>query len=475
MSALCGLHDDRGNLLGTGCEDASLAADLALWRMVTGNGSPSADLQSAVEFDPAWALPQLMRAGHRLLHGSQAERAQAAQDLDHAKNSGVLDRAPAREQVHAQALSLLSEGHARAACRLWDRLLVEQPCDLLALHWAQRCDLLRGEPAQLALRPARALPEWDEDDALYPQVLGLWAAGLQEHGALAEAEDAARRALALDPQVTSAVHAVAHVMHQQGRFDDGAAWLRHHQPHWQQADAAGGEAPAAPPVPHADAVHLWSHTALFRLEGLDIAGALRIVDGHLTPAHIEGAQDAIDAATVLWRLHLLGADVAERAAQIVRRWDATAGNSPLPPGAHTLFDLHCLLLYLAADDVAAAERRVAQVAERLMGHAQARTDEQAVAREVGLPLARAFLAFARGEHEVAADALFAVRHSALRCGGTRIEREVIDHTLMAACAQGQRVALGRAIANEHALLRAITPLSGHWADTVSQNTRRLHP
>ena len=114
-------------------------------------------------------------------------------------------------------------------------------------------------------------------------------------------------------------------------------------------------------------------------------------------------------------------------------------------------------------------------AARLMGSAHARRDDHAATREVGLPLARAFLAFARGEHDAAAEALFTLRHAALRCGGTRIEREVIDFTLLAACAAGQRHALGRAVAHEHALMQAATPLSRHWAEALNEGARRRLP
>ena len=58
-----------------------------------------------------------------------------------------------------------------------------------------------------AARPARALPEWDEHDPLFPHVLALYAFGLEENHLPRQAEEAGRRALALDARVPWAVHA----------------------------------------------------------------------------------------------------------------------------------------------------------------------------------------------------------------------------------------------------------------------------
>ncbi len=457
-------RDDRGNPVGTACEDALLSAEMALWRMVSGQGCASADLQAAAAHDAQWALPPLMRAGQLMMDGGSANFAAAQQSLQHAQSR--LAHAPPREQAHAQALALLLEGRTGAACRVWDHLLVEHPCDVLALYWAQRADHDRGDPSQLAHRPARMLPEWDEDDPLYPQLLGLWALGLQEQQALAQSEETARRALALDARVPAAIHAVAHVMHLQGRFDDGAAWLHHHQPQWSH-HAEGDSGANGDAAVQAHATHLWAHTALFRLEGLDLPGALRVVDAHLGATQMRTARDMADAATVLWRLHLLGADVAARAVALARAW---RGRSGTHVGIDPFADLHVLLLWLTAGDVVAAEHLVAQVAAQLIASADARRDNHAVTREVGLPLARGFVAFARGERDAAAQSLFAVRHLALRCGGTQVEREVIDLTLLAASVHAPRdgVAqqIGRAVAHEHRLMRAATPLARHWAEAL---------
>ena len=442
-------QDARGLPIGSSSASARAAVDVALWRMMSFYDTPLADLDAAIAADPSWALPHTMKAGF-LASLTEASLLAEAQTHLEAARALTSAHAPARERAHLEAVQLVLEGRWASACRTWDALLIEHPRDALALQWAQAWDFYRGDAAALRARPARALPEWDEHDPLYPHVLALWAFGLEENHCHAQAEEAGRRALALDARAPWAVHSVAHVMDAQGRFDDGAAWLRQHQAAWAEGNGF--------------ATHLWWHTALFRLEGLDIAGTLRVVDGHLAAEHLQIGLQRVDAASALWRLHLLGADVAKRGAALQAGWPLH-GNGEA--GHYTFNDVHALLPMLLADDLASAERWVARCAERAMAADDARRDNHLVAREVGQPLARGLLAFAHGQADDSADLLYAARAQAQRLGGSHAQRDLIDQTLIAACARGSRQALGRALLNERVLAKPLTPLTKHWQEALN--------
>ena len=440
--------DARGLPAGSLSASARAAVDVALWRMMSLYDTPIADLDAAIAADPGWALPHTMKAGFLASLTEASLLPEAAVHLAAARaRSSTLS--PERERAHLEAVQQVLEGRWSAACRSWDALLIDHPRDALALQWAQLWDFYRGDSVALRARPARALPEWDEHDPLFPHVLALWAFGLEENHCHAEAEEVGRRALALDARAPWAVHAVAHVMDTQGRFDDGAAWLRQHQSAWAEGNGF--------------AAHLWWHTALFRLEGLDIAGTLRVVDGHLAAEQMQIGLQRVDAASALWRLHLLGAEVAERAAALAAGWPSGAADEA---GHYAFNDVHVLLPLLAADDVGTAEAWLARCAERAMAADDARRDNHAVAREVGLPLARGLLAFARGDADESADLLYAVRAQTQRIGGSHAQRDVIDQTLLAACARGSRKALGRALLNERVLAKPVTPLTRHWQQAL---------
>ncbi|MBI3154671.1 MAG: tetratricopeptide repeat protein [Burkholderiales bacterium] len=435
-------HDRRGVPCGSSSAAAREAADAALRRMMAYDDDAAAALDRAIDADPSWALPRLMKAGQLLGLCDPARAGEAIRLLGAARER--IDDAPAREQAHLAALQRIVEGRWSQACALWDQLLVEHPRDGLALHWAHRFDFWRGDAMQQRARPARALPEWSADDPLQPFVLGLYAFGLEECHEYAAAEDAARQALQADARVRWAIHAVAHVMEMRGRVDDGAAWLRQHQPQW----ADGSEL----------APHLWWHAALLRIEAMDLAGALRLADSHLAGDALRAAPDRFDAAALLWRLQLLGVDVAARCRALLADWQP----DPDDAGQHAFGDLHALLAMLGADDLAAAERWIAHCAARVLAATDAARDNHAVAREAGLPLMRGMLALARGQADAAAEQLYAARSLAPRLGGSCAQRELVDQTLLAAAAQGSARRLGRALLNERCMARPATALTRHW-------------
>lgn len=453
------LHDDRGLLTGTSSQPALAAAQQALWRMMSFYDAPLADLDEAIAHDPAWLLPRLMKAGYLLSLTEPGMAAEAAQLLDDA--AALEADAPPRERAHAAAVRMLLEGRWQAACKAWDELLLAHPRDALALQWAHLWDFYRGDALNLRQRVARALPEWDEHDPLYPQVLALHAFGLEECHLYPQAEEAGRRALALDPRTPWAVHAVAHVMEMQGRFDDGAAWLRQQQPQWAEGNGFAG--------------HLWWHAALFRLEALDLAGALRLVDAHLAGDALQITLQRLDAASLLWRLRLLGAEVGPR-------WQALAEGWPIADGAagHYAFnDVHAVMALLGAGEVGRAEAWLARCAERALSAEDARRSNHTMAREIGLPLMRALLAHTRGDAAGAALALYALREGAARFGGSHAQRDLIDLSLLAAAAdaaggeQSEARAIGRAVLHERLLAKAPTPMTRHWAGRLGLSERAL--
>jgi len=440
------LKDPRGNLLGTDASAARDAVETALWRMMSFYDPPIADLDRAIEQDPHWSLPHVMKAGFLL---SLTEPGLVGEARAHLERAQLLSAgAPARECTHLEATQRVLDGRWTEACALWDEWLLEHPRDALALQWAHLWDFYRGDALNLRARPARALPEWSEADPLYAHVLALHAFGLEECNLQAQAEEAGRRALALDPRSPWAVHAVAHVMEMQGRCDDGAAWLRQHQDCWAQGNGY--------------ACHLWWHVGLFRLESLDDAGVLRLVDAHLSGDALQVTLQRVDAAAMLWRLHLLGVDVRTRCAALAGQWDL-AGTSA---GYYAFNDVHALLVLLAAGELVRAEHWIALCAEHALAAEEARRSNHTMAREVGAPLMRALLSFARGDGAEAAQALYAVRGKAQRLGGSHAQRDLIDQTLLAAAAAGGSRVLGRAVLNERRLAKPVTPLTRHWADRL---------
>jgi tetratricopeptide (TPR) repeat protein len=439
--------DVRGNPVSSSSHAALNAAEQALWRMMSFYDTPLADLDTAIAAAPGWLLPQVMKAGFLLSLTDPTLAADAHAAL--AQAEALSGQATARERAHLHAVQQIAQGRWPAALRVWDELLIQHPRDALALQWSQLWDFYAGDLAGLRQRPARALAQWDSSDPLYPHVLALHAFGLEENNLYPQAEDSGRRALAIDPRVPWAVHAVAHVMEMQGRFEEGAAWLRQHQGVW--ADGNGF------------ATHLWWHKSLFRYEAMDIAGVLRLLDAHLSGAALQITLQRVDAASMLWRLHLLGQDMSAQFAALLNAWPLDDKHA----GDYAFNDLHVVATMLGAGAHVRAEAWVARCAARALDAQDARRANHAVAREVGLPVMRGLLAFSRGDADGALALIYPVRSLASRLGGSHAQRDLVDLTLLAAAAAGSGRAFGQALLNERVMAKAVTPLTRHWMDELA--------
>lgn len=436
-------QDRRGNPVGTASPEALAHAETALWRMCSFFDAPIADLDAAIAADPGWMLPHVMRASFLLTLTEPSLLPDVRAALDQADLLAA--NAPERERAHWAAANRCAAGDWHGACAAWEQILLEHPRDLYALQWAHLFDFYRGDARNLRGRVARVLPEWPADDALRPYLLGMHAFGLEECGHYAQAEAAGREAAAGDAKVPWATHAVAHVMEMQGRYAEGQAWLHSQRPAWAEGNGFAG--------------HLWWHLALFHLEAMDLDGALALHDAHQGSAHAVLTLQRLDGAALLWRLRLLGADeAAQRArwADLAQGWDLT----PRDAGHSAFNDAHALMALIGTGDAAAAQALLAAVQRR----AERGSDSNsAMAREIGLPLMRALLAFDAGDTATVVALLAPLRETAHRFGGSHAQRDLIELTLLAACARpGGSRALGRALLNERRLARGLTPQVEHW-------------
>ena len=441
--------DARGNPVSTASAEAVDHSERALWRMVSFYGTPLDDLDAALRADPRWPLPRLMKAGFLLSLTEPALVADAQALLAEVPEYGA-GSGNARERAHRAALALLAAGDWAGAGEAWSVLLAGHPRDALALQWAHLFDYYRGDAVQLAGRAASLVARWPGDDPLHPYVLAMHAFGLEESGRYEEAEDAGRRALAADPRVPWAIHAVAHVMEMNGRHEEGLAWLAGRRTHWgaQEASAAG-------PGPNGFAGHLGWHEALFALETLDVAHALALFDTYLDRSRIEITLQRVDAASLLWRIGLVEGEVGERWRTLLDAWpldDSVAG--------HSLFnDAHATMALVGAGEIARA-RGWADAA--LAAAEQKGGWNGAVSRAIGAPLLHGLVAFGARDFDSAIARLAPLRPTIGRFGGSRAQRDVIEQTLLAAASGGSEKTVGRALLEERRRAKPTTPLSAHW-------------
>ena len=439
------LRDAQGNATSTASPIALAASEQALWRMMSFYGTPADDLDAAIAADPGWLLPRTMKAGFLISLTEPSLIGEARSLLEAAEP--LARQASLRERRHFVAVRQAAGGDWHGASAAWGAILDEHPRDALALQWALLFDFYRGDAIALQQRVARVLPAWSADDALHPYVLGHHAFGLEETLRFDEAEAVGRAALAASPRVPWAIHAVAHVMEMQGRHEEGATWMGEWRPHWGQGNGFAG--------------HLGWHEALFALESLDHARALAVFDDYLRAEANEITLQRVDAASLLWRLHLQRADVGDRWQRLLAGWplDATVA------GSSVFNDLHALFALIGAGELGRADawvRTSLMIAARTGGAWNSQ-----VSRDLAIPLMRGLLEFAHGRYDAAGEAIFPLAAVAARLGGSHAQRDVIDQTLLAIAARGGMKEAGRALLDERRLAKAHTPLTDSWSRALA--------
>ncbi|HYD55290.1 MAG TPA: tetratricopeptide repeat protein [Burkholderiales bacterium] len=319
-----------------------------------------------------------------------------------------------REALHTAAIAASVDGDYAQARILYERIVADAPRDALALHVASVYDYYLGDPGALRVRTARALRGWTPDLPGYHALLAQHAFGLEECGEYAAAEGAARRALELEPRDLRAHHAITHVLEMQGRAEEGIRWMGARTQHWAGAGVA--------------ASHLWWHLALHHQQLGRTRFALEIYDRRIAGG--DSLSERIDAASLLWRLHLDRVDTGRRFHALAAAW------APHAEDAHCAFnDLHAMMAFAGAGRFELGHRLLSAQIRRVARAGGANRD---MTRLVGLPACRAILLFARGDYAASEALLRALPPVAHRMGGSHAQRDVLQLTRAAAAQRSYR-------------------------------------
>jgi hypothetical protein len=392
---------------------------------------PVATIDAALAAAPQMVMAHALK-GYLHLLGTEPAALPVAHQC-HQAAAGL--PATERERGHVEAVRLLSEGRWRAASRVLEDVSVAYPRDALALQVGHQIDFFTGESRMLRDRIARALPAWSRSTPGYHAVLGMHAFGLEETGDYAQAEKQGRASVELERRDAWGWHAVAHVFEMRNQPREGIAWMTSDADAWSQDNFF--------------AVHNWWHVALYHLELGAVDEALRLFGGPIFGKRSTVILDLLDASALLWRLHLRGADVRSRFAQVADNWAplASAGN-------YAFNDMHAMMTFVGSGRE--KEQQALLEAQRTAMASDA--DNAAFTRDVGHPATRAIQAFGQGRYAECVDLLRPIRNIAHRFGGSHAQRD-LDLTLIEASRRSGQDALAAALIAERVALRPRSPLA----------------
>jgi tetratricopeptide (TPR) repeat protein len=395
---------------------------------------PFATIQAALELDPGFAAGHCLRAG-LIVTATDASLVPLLRDSVEAVEA-LGRRANDRERAHIAAARKWLAGDFAGSVRAYGDILLDFPRDLLALQVAHVGDFYLGASTMLRDRIAQVLPHWDASTPGFGYVLGMHAFGLEETSLYAKAEDTGRRALEFNRRDPWAVHAVTHVMEMQGRLRDGIDWLTSREADWSRENGF--------------AFHNWWHLALFYLDLGENVQALDLYDRRVRPTPSQAPLEMLDASALLWRLGLRDMDVGARWERLADAWAPTAEQA-----YYAFNDVHAVMAFVGAKRFAQAQRVVAALERKAAG-----SDTNAMmSRDVGLPLARALIAFASGAYADCVSQLLPIRTIANRFGGSHAQRDLIHLTLAEAALRSDNQRLARALAAERTQLKPTSPFN----------------
>jgi tetratricopeptide (TPR) repeat protein len=426
---------DQHGLEVTVASPAALAAyDRAVGELLHFRAEVVEAAGTALAEDPTFPMAAALRGYLGLLTTEAADAASARAYLDEYDPPSLLPR----ENAHFHAVRLLAAGDFLAAGRTLRDLTVEYPRDALALMVGHQIDFFTGDATALRDRIGAALTAWSPEDRHYPNVLGMYAFGLEEAGHYDRSEDVGREAVERDNRDVWGIHAVVHTYEMQGRFGEGIRYLDARLDDWSTDTFFN--------------VHNWWHYGLYALESNDVERALSIYDAVLHGPNSTGvAMELLDAAALLWRLKLAGNEQPERWAPLADGWQPLVAEP-----FYSFNDAHAVMSYVGAGRYDLAD---ALIASRIawLNNAHPGVSNHEMTARVGLPVCQALVAFGRGRYEQVVDLLYPIRGRVNEFGGSHAQRDAVYKTLVEAALRSGRLPLARALVSERLNVRPCSP------------------
>ncbi len=349
----------------------------------------------------------------------------------------IQSKAGDHEKEHIAAVKKWHAGDLHGAVSHWEKALLLNPCDLLAMRLCHDLAFFLGDCRNLRDTVGRVRNEWSPSMPGYGYLLGMHAFGLEECGDYDRAEDTGREALEINPRDSWAVHAVTHVMEMMGRQRDGIEWLTSRQADWAYEG-------------NFFAVHNWWHLALYHLDMAQYDRVLELYDGPIRGDNSIAVLDLVDAAALLWRLSLLGEDVgSSRWSEVTDSW-----MNYFEDGIYAFNDLHLMMGLAATERFDEADNLVNSLQQSDVGNANT---NQLALQSIGLSACRGFLAFAKGQYDEAVEHLLPVRHRAFHFGGSHAQRDILNLTVIEAMLRAGQHSLARSVLNERLALKPNSP------------------
>ena len=261
-----------------------------------------------------------------------------------------------------------------------------------------------------------------------------------EYGRLDEAWRLIEPSMAANPRNAHGAHIRVHVLHEMGEMARAMEYLDEWMPGFDRRGLLH--------------CHLSLHVAL---TALTLGNAERAWAAYRAAVHPGGSWGppinvVSDATAFLWRAELAGGE--RRPAQWHEVHDYALKS--FPKGGLAFADVHVALACVADGDSAALERLTGELRERI---AAGKSPTGGVVPQI----IEGFTAYAKGDWNGAIRAFEAALPETVRIGGSRAQRDLVEHTLIAAYLKAGRPADARSLVARRSDRRASVRVAGFAA------------
>ncbi len=311
------------------------------------------------------------------------------------------------ERLYTAAAESASTGDWLATIQALEAILDEQPDDSLAAKLSHGFRFMLGDREGMRTSIDRVIGRVGLGHRHAGFLLGCKAFALEEAGVYREAEFVGRSAVEREPMDAWGMHAVSHIHEMTGRLDDGVRWIETRIRNFDHCNNFR--------------YHLFWHLALFRLETGDCAEVLRLYDENIRADRTDDFRDVANAASLLQRLEIAGADVGER-------WEELAALSEKRVQDRSLVfaDLHYVMALAGAGRITEVE----SLASSLAGGGARNGMQSEISCCVGGEAAGALIDYRAGRFAEAAQRLIAIRSGMRQIGGSHAQRDVFEQVMI---------------------------------------------
>jgi hypothetical protein len=427
--------DRNGYALSTDSDEAMEALDRFTTDFLAAR-SEAAAIGTVADAHPDCALAQAYAAAMALYSQSGTEIERTAAPLL-ARASALRAGATARESLLIDALLAWSRNDLPTAIALHERLAADWPRDLVAAKIAEFLFYVAPDYR----RHLRFMERIADANDREPAFLAMHAFALEMCRHDERAEATARRAIELDANTPWAHHALAHLLLNQRRIDEGLALLEELAPSWSE---------------HMPVVrgHNWWHVALLHLANEDVASALRLYRDSIATGDPSSVCEHVDVISLLWRAELAGRRQDQE-------WRALAPH--LVERALEQFFPFLNAHYVYALTRAGMHDVVQESLSRLRDYAFRQSGFSArVFRDVGLPLVTGCAAFAAGEAARCTVLLEPIMPEVACVGGSDAQNDLFRQTYVVALLDAGRQTEARKRLNARIAGHAPTAAEQGW-------------